>query len=408
MKIQSVRGMRDIMPEESVIREEIIAKFKLITDQSGFKRVTLPVVEPNELFLRTLGANTDIVEKELFLIDDQDKLALRPELTAGCVRAYLENGMVSWSQPVMISTIGKAFRRERPQKNRFREFTQLDIEIIGDERPSFDFLAIKTALVLFSSLGLSDLTLSINSIGCQNCRPEFRQKLVSYFQNYQNELCPDCQRRLEKNPLRILDCKEESCQKIAGKAPKPIENLCSECQNHQQKLTEYLDQAKIDYQINDQLVRGLDYYNRTVFEINQRQDIGRQSSICGGGRYDYLIEELGGKRTPAIGWAVGLDRLTSILKSDSKPTGPEYFIIGATSNHQYIDSIIKKLNRHHKFPLFIPSADSIGKQLQLASKLGAQSAIIIGDHEAETHLVTIKNLSSGEQREIKEGAVGSL
>jgi len=402
MKFQSVRGMRDILPDEMFIRRKIIEKFQEITDKSGFRSIELPVVEQNNLFIRTLGENTDIIEKELFLIEGEDNLALRPELTAGCVRSYLENGMVSWSQPVMISTIGKAYRRERPQKNRYREFTQLDIEIIGDDRPEFDFLAIKTALNLFEALKIKNLVTSINSIGCQICRPKFREKLISYFLKYQGGLCSDCKRRLKSNPLRVLDCKEINCQKIAKKAPKPIENLCNECQNHHKKLLNQLEMFSIDFEINDQLVRGLDYYNRTVFEINQSSDHSRQGSICGGGRYDYLIEELGGKKTPAIGWAIGLDRLTTLLALQEKPDNLlEYYMISTTSYSKFVASVLKSLNQRQKYPFFIPSDDSITKQLQNASKFQSKSVIIIGDREARNNRVLVKNLKTGIQREVK-------
>jgi len=401
MKFQSPRGMRDILADEMSIRQKITEKFQEITKKSGFKSIALPIVEQRDLFLRTLGENTDIVEKELFLIEGEDNLALRPELTAGCVRSYLENGMVSWPQPVMISTIGKAYRRERPQKNRYREFTQLDIEIIGDDRPEFDFLAIKTALNLFEALGIKDVAISINSIGCQNCRPKFRQKLISYFSRYQKELCPDCKRRLKSSPLRILDCKETNCQKIAAKAPKPIENLCLDCQDHHNKLINYLKKFSINFEINDQLVRGLDYYNRTVFEINQSSDYSRQGSICGGGRYDYLIEELGGKKTPAIGWAIGLDRLTSIFSSEKTSCSLEYFMISTTSDSEFVASVLQSLNQRHKFPFFVPSCDSITKQLQTASKFQAKSVIIIGDREAKNGRLVVKDLKTGVQREVK-------
>lgn len=410
MELRSVRGMRDIVPEDQKYWSFISQSFSNIAESLGFKKLDLPLLEETALFKRSIGEGTDIVEKELFEIkpksDDAKSLALRPELTAGCVRAYSENGFRSLSQPVKLYLNGPVYRYDRPQKNRYREFYQLDLEIIGDLSAKYDFLIIQTTINLLSSVGLTELSLSINSIGCKDCRIKFRDKLLSYFNDHINDYCEDCRTRAEMNPLRVLDCKEEKCRVISSKAPKTTDHLCKDCQHHFDELKALFGSFEIKYSVDPLLVRGLDYYNRTVFEVNLKNDLGRQSSLAGGGRYDNLFETLGEKPTPAVGVALGLDRVVNAL-IDNKIEVPEIpgvsiMILGVGETQKECLDIYNNLRNLGCTPYFLPSADNLSKQLEQANRLKTHFAIIIGEDEAKSGHYQLKDLETGEQVEVSQ------
>jgi histidyl-tRNA synthetase len=405
MEFKSVRGMRDILPADQDYWLFAKANFEAISSSLGFNRLDVPSIEASSLFKRSIGSGTDIVEKELFDLvsrkEEGDQLSLRPELTAGCVRAFLENGMTSLPKPVRLYLMGQVYRYDRPQKNRFREFYQLDLEVLGDASAKYDFLIIQTTLNYLKSLGLQDLSLSINSIGCQTCRPVFRQRLLDYFNEHVNDYCEDCQRRAEQNPLRILDCKNEKCQAVSLKAPKSSDYLCPYCKAHHSELTSLLSEFDIDYQLDPFLVRGLDYYNRTVFEISLKDDTSRQGSIAGGGRFDKLVEELGGSPTPAVGAAIGLDRVVNALKEGGievpVSTGVKVMIIGVGDSKKECQSLYKKFVEMAIVPYYLPTNESLSKQLESANKLKTHFAVIIGEDEVKSGEYILKDLRSGEQ-----------
>lgn len=410
MKYQKVRGMKDVLPDNQKYWQFAIDNFIKFSQSLGFSKIDLPLVEETELFKRSLGEETDIVEKELFEIkpksDEKISWSLRPELTAGCVRAYIENGFRSLPQPVKLYLIGPVYRYDRPQKNRYREFYQLDLEIIGDSSPKYDFLIIQTTVNFLNAIGLSQLELSINSIGCQKCRPEFRNSLLEYFDQNKNKYCPDCQKRSKTNPLRILDCKNETCQNLSKQAPKTYNNLCPECNDHFTKLKELLTDFQISFSIDGNLVRGLDYYSRTVFEINLKNDIGRQSSLAGGGRYDQLFEMLGERSTPAVGVAIGLDRVVNALGENKicvpDCSGLKINIIGVGNTKEACLKLYNIFSQQGSLVYYLPSEDPLSKQLEQANRLKTHFAIIIGEDEVKNGRYTIKDLKSGEQITLSE------
>lgn len=410
MELKSVRGMRDVLPAEQKYWQFAKNTFEKIAYSLGFQKLDLPSVEYSALFKRSIGTGTDIVEKELFDIaghkEESETMSLRPELTAGVVRSYVENGMSSLPKPVRLFLMGPVYRYDRPQKNRYREFYQLDLEILGDESPKYDFLIIQTTLNYLNSIGLDKLSLSINSIGCAECRPVFRQRLLDYFNQHVNDYCEDCQRRAEQNPLRILDCKNDKCRIISTKAPKTSEHLCEHCKGHDSDLKKILDLFKIEYSVDPLLVRGLDYYNRTVFEINLKDDTGRQSSLAGGGRFDKLVEMLGGKPTPAAGVALGLDRIVNALQEADIEVedidGVGIMIIGVGNTEAECIKIYDNLAKNGSFAYYLPTTDSLSKQFETANKLKTRFAVIVGEDEVKKGEYQLKDLETGEQITVTE------
>ena len=322
-----LKGFRDILSDDWEYWDYVLRVSREVVQTAGFDRIEIPTLEKASLFNKSVGEETDIVMKEMYVFDTskmgekkvtkkekEDALvALRPELTAGIVRAYIENGMHTMPKPVSLYTIGKCFRHDKPQAGRYREFTQFDVEVFGKSESIIDANLISVFWGIFEKLKVKDLELHINSIGCSECRPKTRKILTEFLKRKQNKLCEDCKKRLKKNPLRILDCKNEKCQTIAASAPIAIDSVCEDCKNHFMAVLEYLDDMEIPYSLTPTLVRGLDYYNRTVFEITSKNE-KRQNALGGGGRYDYLIERMGGDSTSAIGFAIGLDRLAEYMK----------------------------------------------------------------------------------------------
>ena len=402
--IQTPRGTRDILPELQAYFDYVEKVFISITKSAGFLKTTTPVFEDTSLFVRGVGKDTDIVEKEMYTFADRsdNSLTLRPEGTASIVRSYLENGMQSLPQPVKLSYFEPMYRYDRPQAGRYREFWQFGFEMIGDKAPIADAIVITTAFRIYEKIGLGNgLRMQINSIGCKLCRPKYLKELTSYYKESVEQLCPDCKKRLNTNPLRLLDCKQKKCQALAEEAPQIVNSLCGECHNHFKEVLEYLDDIGIIYEINPRLVRGLDYYTKTVFEFWSESD-GSQNSLGGGGRYDYLVEQLGGKPTPALGFAGGVDRTVEQIISLSAEVGglekTDVFVA------QIGDEARKKCFRLMN-ELWADGIEAegcldkgaISDQLKIANKVGAKYTLIIGQKEAYDETVIVKEMVSGAQ-----------
>ena len=402
--IQNPRGTRDILPETQTYFDYVERVFFGVTKGAGFQKITTPVFEDTALFVRGVGEGTDIVEKEMYTFSDRsdNSLTLRPEGTASIVRAYLQNGMQSWPQPVKLSYFEPMFRYDRPQAGRYREFWQFGLEMVGDKAPISDAVVITTAYRIYDKLGLGDsLSMQINSIGCANCRPKYLKELTKYYKNHATELCDDCKKRLSNSPLRLLDCKNKKCQILAEEAPQIINSLCTECHDHFSVVLEYLDEIGIVYEINPRLVRGLDYYTRTVFEFWSDSD-GSQNSLGGGGRYDMLFEQLGGKPTPALGFAGGVDRTVEQLMASniSFNTDEKTDVFVAQLGNE-----ARKKCFHLMNDLWSNGIDAegcldkgaISEQLKAANKVGAKYTLIMGQKEAYDGTVILKEMLSGTQ-----------
>src|SRR5574344_1847171 len=399
--IKAQKGTKDILPDEISNWQKMENKAVEIFSKANVKEIRTPIFEATELFQRGVGDSTDIVNKEMYTFEKADRsITLRPENTAGVVRAFIENGMHRLSVPVKLWYKGPMFRYERPQAGRQRQFNQLGVEIFGIEEASADVEAIMLAVSYLKALGLNDLEVEINSLGCSSCRSNFKIALKSVIKPYLNELCEDCKKRYEINPLRILDCKNEECIEIlsASEIQKVVKSdfICDDCSNHFSKVLEMLDVLKVKYKINKQLVRGLDYYNRTVFEIKSN-NLGSQNAVCGGGRYDGLVEMLGGEKMPAVGFAMGMERLNSLLEN-VKEEKIDIFVVSTLQNETY--ELVSKLREEGYSVDFDFQSKKFKKQLEKASKL-AKYAIILGEDEVQNNILTLKNLSSFEQEEIK-------
>ena len=396
--------MRDILPEDQPYWEKIRKAVSKVANDYNYGRIDTPMVELVDLFERTTGKDTDIVEKEMFKFETQSgkKVSLRPEGTPSVVRAYIEHGMRTKPSPVKLYYIGPMFRYDRPQKGRYRQFSQFGFEAIGEQDPILDAQIIQTALRIFSSIGINKIELQVNSIGCNDCRPNYNKLLVSYLKNRKQSLCMNCKNRLKTNPLRVLDCKEEKCTQVVAQAPQSVDHLCADCKKHFTYLLECLDELKITYSINPHLVRGLDYYTKTVFELWAHDDQEGRVALGGGGRYDYLIEKLGGKKTPAVGFAAGMDRLVDAMKergvSGIKTSKPKVFLaqLGDLAKMKSL-TIFQGLEKAG-----ISVAESFGRgnlkaQLKKADQLQVDLVLIMGQRESLDETVIIKDMVGGNQ-----------
>lgn len=412
---QNPRGTKDILPADQPYWRFVEDTIRKVFDGLGFNEIKTPYFESVELFLRSIGETTDIVQKELFLLeskieDGSAKYALRPEGTAGIVRSYIQNGMSSWPQPVSLYYVGSMFRYERPQKGRYREFVQAGIEIFGDSSAKSDYLTIMSAWEVLSRLGLKDLTVYANSIGCEKCRPKYILKLKKFYKDNLTSVCADCQSRYEKNPLRLLDCKNDQCKIVTVEAPSILDNLCSDCTNHFKQTLEYLDYFGIKYDLDPKLVRGLDYYTKTVFEIASGADLGRQGTLVGGGRYDNLVSQLGGSNTPAVGYAFGIERLISMMKDQGikppKIKGVDVCILQLGEKAKEVSkAVFDNLTSKNINVYFVPSNDGLRQQIKSADKLGASYALIIGQQEAVKNEVILRNLENSSQETVPVSSV---
>lgn len=408
------RGTFDILPQEHAYWQYVEEKAVSICYLYAYQPVSTPVFEDAQIFIKTVAGGTDIVDKEMYIFEDKSgqQLALRAEGTAPVCRAYLEHGLYNLPQPVKLYYIGPAFRYERPQSGRYRQHHQFGFEAIGEADPALDAEVIEMARQFFYSLGLSQLTISINSIGCKLCRPQYLVVLKQHYSSYIEQLCPDCKTRLVKNPLRLLDCKQVSCQEIAKTAPKIPDYLCGECQIHFQSVRRYLEAMNIPFQLNSRLVRGLDYYTRTVFEVEPGEK-GGQSTIGGGGRYDNLIEELGGKPTPAVGFATGLERIILNLKNEKSyiPTLPKPDVFIAYPEEEAKIEAVKLAAELRKagIALVMATGDkSLRGQMRQANALNIAYALILGEQEISKHNVMLRDMRSGEQKTIPLAQVATF
>ena len=398
IKVQ--KGTKDILPPEMPLWHFMETKANEVFTKFGAKEIRTPIFEATELFARGVGDTTDIVNKEMYTFEKSERsLTLRPENTAGVVRSFIENGMHRLAAPVKLWYKGPMFRYERPQAGRQRQFHQVGVEVFGIKQATADAEVILMAVNYLKALGLNDLSVELNSLGCPECREEFKKKLKSVIKPYLSELCPDCQARYEKNPLRLLDCKVEECKEIYAKPEiqEVIQSdfICEDCANHFNELKGYLDALNINYSINKLLVRGLDYYNRTVFEIKSN-NLGSQNAVCGGGRYDSLVRNLGGEDTPAIGFAMGMERLASLIgqKEDEKLNA--YIVCNNPLEAIKLTEEMRESGVTCEFDL---TNKKFVKQLEKASKL-AKFALILGEDEITSGKVTIKNLDTSEQQTV--------
>lgn len=403
---KKIKGTEDVLPKDSYRWQFVEDVMRKESAAYGFKEIRTPVFEHTELFARGVGQTTDVVQKEMYTFDTKggESVTLRPEGTAGAARAVLEHGLVNDSLPIKASYFVSCYRYEKPQAGRLREFHQFGLECYGTQSPVADAELICAAQSIFDRLGIKQLRLEINSIGCPTCRAEYHKALKEYFYGYKDELCETCNSRLEKNPMRILDCKSPICSKIAQGAPKITDYLCDECKEHFASVQKYLDAAGVEYTVNPTIVRGLDYYTKTVFEF-VTDFIGAQGTVCGGGRYDGLIEELGGKHLPSLGFAMGIERLLMLMDKQGieipKPSTCDLYVavMGESASLKSFE-IIKAVRSCG----LIAETDVVGRglraQMKYADKIGAKFSMVLGDNEIEQGKAVIKNMSSGEQTEI--------
>ena len=398
IKVQ--KGTKDILPQEIEAWHNLEEKALKLFTNYGYKEIRTPIFEATELFARGVGDTTDIVNKEMYTFEKSERsLTLRPENTAGVVRAFIENGMFRQPMPVKLWYKGPMFRYERPQAGRQRQFHQIGVEMFGISAPTADAEAILLATEYLKALGLNDLSVEINSLGCPKCREEYKTKIKEALKPHFNDLCDDCKSRYEKNPLRLLDCKVDSCKNIFERPEiKDViqsDFICEECAEHFTTLKEYLKSANVKFEENKLLVRGLDYYNRTVFEIKSN-NLGSQNAVCGGGRYDSLVKNLGGDDTPAVGWAMGMERLNSLLPTPDVQKLDAYIISNNMLEALKLAQELRAQNYKIEFDL---SNKKFNKQLEKASK-SANYAIFLGEDEIKNNNITIKNLTNGEQKTI--------
>lgn len=403
---KKIKGTEDVLPKDSYRWQFVEDVMRKESAAYGFKEIRTPVFEHTELFARGVGQTTDVVQKEMYTFDTKggESVTLRPEGTAGAARAVLEHGLVNDSLPIKASYFVSCYRYEKPQAGRLREFHQFGLECYGTQSPVADAELICAAQSIFDRLGIKQLRLEINSIGCPTCRAEYHKALKGYFGGCKDELCDTCNSRLEKNPMRILDCKSPICSKIAQGAPKITDYLCDECKEHFASVQKYLDAAGVEYTVNPTIVRGLDYYTKTVFEF-VTDFIGAQGTVCGGGRYDGLIEELGGKHLPSLGFAMGIERLLMLMDKQGieipKPSTCDLYVavMGESASLKSFE-IIKAVRSCG----LIAETDVVGRglraQMKYADKIGAKFSMVLGDNEIEQGKAVIKNMSSGEQTEI--------
>ncbi|MBQ4288627.1 MAG: histidine--tRNA ligase [Clostridia bacterium] len=407
MNVQGPRGTKDITIQDSYKWQYVEDKIRNATREFGYREIRTPIFEHTELFLRGVGETTDVVQKEMYTFEDKGgrSITLRPEGTAGAVRSFIESGIVSGPQPTkMYYLSAPVFRYEAPQAGRLREHHQFGVEVFGANDASIDAEVISLAHTVLKRVGVKDLSLNINSIGCRNCRPAYNRALKDYFNSRKGELCRNCLDRLDRNPLRILDCKEEGCRKVASEAPVILDFLCEECSEHFESLKRYLEAIGIEYSVNPKIVRGLDYYTKTVFEIISNS-IGAQGTVCGGGRYDGLVEELGGPSMSGIGFGMGIERLLLVMEASGAEIpqykGPDLFIctMGAQARKKAFE-LVYSLREKGISADMDHTIRSMKAQAKFANKLGAAYTLSLGDNEISEGKANLKNMSDGSVTEV--------
>lgn len=438
--ITKPEGTQDLFGVEANEWLRFVKASEAVFENSNYYRIEVPTFEKEELFVRGIGEATDVVNKEMFSVfsggnlakmkageklSSKSKFALRPEGTAGVVRAAIENGLVNdpEQQPLRVWYAGSMFRAERPQKGRLREFHQVGLECLGSDEPFLDAQAIVLMLNAFCEFGIekTKLDLHLNTMGCESCRPAWRDAVACYIEEHAGEMCETCLERAKKNPLRAFDCKNENCHRVMERAPKITDFLCAECSTHFEEVKRLLDEASVDFVLDPMLVRGLDYYTRTVFEVQFNEGMGSQNAIGGGGRYDGLVEELGGKSTPALGFAIGFERCLLAKRAcghtQSNTSGPDFFFI-VTSDEARKFALKSTLDPtlggvSFDFDLRAskagePEYRSIKSQLRLANKVNATYAVILGEEEMSEEIATVKNLKNHEENKVPFSDLGSI
>ncbi len=411
-KFQTLKGFKDVLPEEFPYWRFVLAKAYELADRYGFQQVDTPVLEETRLFLRGLQEGTAIIlDKELYSFEDLDgaSISLRPEFTAGVMRAYVQHGMHTRPKPVKLFAVGPLFRHEKPQAGRFRQHTQFNAELLGEEDPAADLEIMQLAYNLYKELGFQDVSFQINSIGCPVCRPAYIEKLVAYFEAHYDELPAVDQRRLKVNPLRVLDTKEKATLALLDEAPKSVEHLCHDCAEHFDTLQGYLQALNLPYQVNFRLVRGFDYYVRTVFEV-WAEELGAQNALCGGGRYDGLVESVGGPRTPGVGVGIGIERIVLSLKAQGiEPPAlahPQVMTLHRGPEAKLAALKLTNALRAAGIPAVTAFGDrSLKSQLKSANKAGVRFAAIIAEDELASGVATLRDMDTGEQAEVALGEV---
>ena len=397
------RGTQDILPEDQSYWRYVCQRIHHVCQLYDYRQIDTPIFEGTSLYVRGVGETTDIVEKEMYSFEDKggQPITLRPEFTAGVVRAYLEHGMRTLPQPVKLYSMGPIFRYERPQAGRYRQHTQFNVEAIGESDPAVDVEVMSVAWQLFQDLGFKDLSFQVNSTGCPRCRPDYLKRLLGYYEGHTGEICWDCQRRLGRNPLRLLDCKVDQCQPVIISAPRIREHLCDECQKHFETLLGYLDMLGWPYEISHRLVRGIDYYTKTVFEVFAA-GIGAQNAVCGGGRYDGLMEQLGGPSTPGIGFGSGIERIILTMKHAGVEVpvvpSPRVMVIHAGQDAKRVALKLAADLRFADIGALVSFGDrSLKAQFRQANNAEISYALILGQDELTTEQVTLRDMGSGEQ-----------
>ena len=403
---RAVKGTCDILPDNSYKWQEV-EKFMLETSRLyGFKEIRVPVFEHTEVFNRSVGDTTDVVQKEMYTFDDKGgrSITLRPELTAGVVRSAIEKGLVNGALPLKVCYIGGCYRYEKPQAGRLREFHQFGVECFGAGEPAADAEVISLAKSVLNGLGVSKLSLQINSIGCPECRKKYHAALKEFFEAQKDNLCETCKDRLDRNPMRILDCKSPVCSEIANNAPVMIDFLCDDCANHFDGVKGHLNAMGIKYCVNPHIVRGLDYYTRTVFEFVSNS-IGAQGTVCGGGRYDGLVSQMGGPAVPALGFGMGIERLMLVLESEGvtlpEPKTCDLFIsvVGSAAAVK-ASELCSKLRAEGFCAQSEISGRGLKAQMRFANKIGAKFLVVLGDDELSTNKAVLKDMSNSETKEV--------
>ncbi|MBP9988636.1 MAG: histidine--tRNA ligase [Ruminococcus sp.] len=403
---QAIKGTQDVLPKESYKNQFVERTMLEIAEEFGFKEIRTPVFEHTELFTRSVGDTTDVVQKEMYTFDDKGgrSITLRPEGTAGAARAFLEHGLQNEPMPQKVSYLTSCYRYEKPQAGRLREFHQFGVECYGAASPAADAEVISLGSEIFGFLGIDRVSLEINSIGCPECRKEYQKALKEYFNSHKDELCPTCLDRLDRNPMRILDCKSPVCHGIAEEAPVILDYLCDECREHFEQVKAYLEEMGISFEVNPRIVRGLDYYTRTVFEF-VTDALGSQSAVCAGGRYDGLIEEIGGPHIPALGFGLGIERLLLLLEAQGielpESERCEIYIgnIGQKASLK-ASQLALELRQSGISAQFDVIGRSVKAQMKYADKIQARFTTIIGDDDIEANVAKVKNMDNGETCEI--------
>jgi len=410
VSITGIKGMNDILPQEIAAWQFLEQQARQIFRTYGYKEIRVPVVEKTELFCRSIGETTDIVEKEMYTFEDKgnNSITLRPEGTAPVMRSFIQHKLYNEANSSKLYYMGPMFRYERPQKGRYRQFHQIGAEAIGENDPRIDAQVLAMLSHFFEAVGITNVSLQINSLGCTACRPEYRAALIEFLTQRLDSLCDDCKRRYTSNPLRVLDCKAAGCKEATLQAPSVLEHLCQECDQHFSTLQHHLHALKVEFEINSRMVRGLDYYTKTTFEMITTA-LGSQNAVAAGGRYDGLIKDLGGPELPGIGFAMGVERLALLLDQDKLQIEvPQLFIAALgerAQNEGFI--LLNHLQRQNVYAHMDFSGKSLKAQMRLANKLGSIFTLVLGDNELDTATAKLKRMADGTEQEIKLDTLAS-